>query len=146
MIVLYTDGSTGPTNPGPGGWAVTTQIEMVLTGWSAGTTNIRMEGLALLAAARWLAGRPAVIRTDSRLWVDTVMQWAPIWSGRGWRKGNGEAPANLELVQNLHDAVGRNPGIELQWVRGHNGDPGNVLADEWANKARKERLGHVRVY
>ena len=146
MLELYTDGSTGPTNPGPGGWAVTTQTEMVLTGWSAGTTNIRMEGAALLAALRWLSGRPAVVRTDSRLWVDTLTQWAPVWAGRGWRKGDGSSPANLELVQTLYQAYRSNAGIDLQWVRGHNGDPGNRLADEWANRARKERLGHARVY
>jgi ribonuclease HI len=145
MLELYTDGSAGPTNPGPGGWAVTTQTEMVLTGWSASTTNIRMEGIALLEAFGWLAGRPGTIHTDSRLWVDTIYQWAPLWSGRGWRKANGETPANLELVQNLFEASVRGVA-QAVWVRGHNGNPGNRLADEWANKARKQRLGRARVY
>lgn len=146
MIELYTDGSTGPTNPGPGGWAVTTVSEMVQVGHSPSTTNIRMEGAALLSAIRWLAGHPGIIRTDSRLWVDTVLVWAPLWSGRNWRKKDGQTPANLELVQNLYDAASRNRAVQLEWIRGHNGDPGNHLADEWANKARKERLGSARLY
>lgn len=145
MLELYTDGSAGPTNPGPGGWAVTTATEMLSVGHSRGTTNIRMEGVALLEALRWLAGRPAVIRTDSRLWIDTLQTWAPVWESRGWRKADGGSPANLELVQTLFTAWKHAPA-DLEWVRGHNGDPGNRLADEWANKARKERLDDARVY
>jgi ribonuclease HI len=52
MITYYTDGSCEP-NPGAGGYAVIRDMEVkVLGGEPAGgqTTNIRMEGFAIIAA------------------------------------------------------------------------------------------------
>lgn len=138
---LYTDGSAGPSNPGPGGWAVTTKTQVLIVGHANQTTNNRMEGVALLEALRWLAGRPAVIRTDSQLWANTVNFWAAGWEARGWRKSNGDVPNNLDLVQPIMEMT-RLGQAQVRWVRGHNGDPGNELADTWAGKARLQRLGH----
>lgn len=140
MLELYTDGSAGPTNPGPGGWAVTTADRMMLIGHAIRTTNNRMEGAALLAALEWLAGRPATIWTDSQLWANTANAWAPGWERRGWRKANGEEPYNLDLVKPVF-ALTRNGNVQIRWVRGHNGTRGNELADEWASKARLQHLG-----
>lgn len=136
---LYTDGSAGPSNPGPGGWAVTTATQVLIVGHADHTTNIRMEGEAILAAMRWLAGRQAVIHTDSQFWVNVDMSWAKSWERRGWKKPDGTTPANLDLVQAMHAL--KTPAVRLVWVRGHNGLPGNELADEWAGKAREQRLG-----
>ena len=50
MATYYTDGSTSP-NPGPGGFAVIRDLEPWILGSEDGeTTNIRMEGKALIAA------------------------------------------------------------------------------------------------
>lgn len=141
MLELYTDGSAGPSNPGPGGWAVTTRDQVLIVGHARRTTNNRMEGLAILEALRWLAGRPAVIHTDSSLWVNTANHWAAGWELRGWRKSNGEEPQNLDLVRPLVE-LNRRGSAQIRWVRGHNGTPGNELADVWAGKARLQRLGN----
>lgn len=139
MLQLYTDGSAGPSNPGPGGWAVTTATQLLIVGHANRATNNRMEGQAILEAIKWLAGRGAVIHTDSRLWVDTISTWAPGWALRGWKKGDGSTPANLDLVQEI---MQRKPlTVQVTWVRGHDGLAGNELADEWATKARTQRLG-----
>ena len=140
MLDLYTDGSAGPSNPGPGGWAVATREQVLIVGHARHTTNNRMEGVALLEALRWLAGRPAIIRTDSNLWVSTVNAWAAGWESRGWRKANGQEPVNLDLIKPVVELT-RRGNAQVRWVRGHNGDRGNELADEWAGKARLQRLG-----
>lgn len=43
---------------------------------------------------------------------------------------------NLDIVQEVCPLY-RESQAELVWVRGHVGDEGNELADEWANKARE---------
>lgn len=140
MLEIYTDGSAGPSNPGPGGWAVTTQDQVLIVGHAHRTTNNVMEGVAILEALRWLAGRPAQIHTDSQLWQNIAFSWAASWERRGWRKANGETPANLEIVKPIFALI-RNGNVQVHWVRGHNGNRGNELADEWASKARNQRLG-----
>lgn len=135
---LYTDGSANP-NPGPGGWSVTTASQVLAVGHSDHATNNRMEGVAILEALKWLRGRQAVIHSDSRLWVDTINLWAPRWSMNFWRKANGDRPANLELVQEMYWLWPQ--GVRLVWIRAHVGTPGNELADQWAEKARAQRLG-----
>lgn len=145
---LYTDGSASP-NPGPGGWSVTTVDTVLAVGHADHASNNVMEGMAVLAAFEWLKGwtgrshqAPAIIHTDSRLWVNIVMEWAPGWAMNGWRKADGKVPANLALVQSVYRASAASPGTRLRWVRGHAGIPGNELADEWAEKARVQRLGN----
>lgn len=134
--ILFTDGSASP-NPGPGGYAVIEGGRPVALGSEAGeSTNIRMEGFALLAALECGAGDDIEIHTDSEFWINVLTKWAPGWAAKGWRKSGGPIK-NLELVQKLYDAYYSYAGeARLVWVRGHVGHEGNELADEWANKAR----------
>ena len=134
MITYYTDGSASP-NPGPGGFAVIKDLKPHILGSEEGdTTNIRMEGKALIAALKDADNQPCVIHTDSEFWINVMTKWAPGWQARGWTKKGGEIK-NLDLVQEMyHLFTGSN--AELRWVRGHEGDEGNELADEWANRAR----------
>ncbi len=135
MRVFYTDGSASP-NPGPGGFSVIEAGRPVVLGSEDGdTTNIRMEGRALIAALSVASGEPCKIHTDSEFWINVVTKWAPGWAARGWTKKGGDIK-NLDLVQELYELYGRS-SAELLWVRGHVGHEGNELADEWANKARE---------
>ena len=137
-IIYYTDGSASP-NPGPGGFAVIKDMRPHVLGTEEGdTTNIRMEGKALIAALQDAAGAPCVIYTDSEFWINVVTKWAPGWQAKGWTKKGGIK--NLDIVQELY-ALYTESQADLRWVRGHEGDEGNELADEWANRARSgERL------
>lgn len=139
MIIYYTDGSASP-NPGPGGFAVIKDLKPHILGSEEGdTTNIRMEGKALIAALKDANNQPCVIHTDSEFWINVMTKWAPGWQARGWTKKGGDIK-NLDLVQQMY-ALFNTSQAELRWVRGHEGDEGNELADEWANKARiGERL------
>lgn len=135
MRVLFTDGSASP-NPGPGGFAVIENGKPVALGSEDGdTTNIRMEGRALIAALTLVDGQPCSIHTDSEFWINVVTKWAPGWEAKGWKKSGGPIK-NLDLVQELY-ALYTSSSADLVWVRGHVGHEGNELADEWANKARE---------
>ncbi len=138
MITYYTDGSASP-NPGPGGYAVIQEGKPVALGTEPNgareTTNIRMEGYALMAALKLAAGEPCTVHTDSEFWVNVLTKWAPGWRENGWKKRGGEIK-NLDIVQQLYPLYEKSHA-KLVWVRGHNGDIGNELADTWANKARQ---------
>lgn len=139
MIVYYTDGSASP-NPGPGGFAVIRDNQPYIVGGEPGTetTNIRMEGLAIKAALEDAHGEECEIYTDSEFWINVITKWAAGWQTKGWKKKGGEIK-NLDIVQAVYPLYLESNAV-LNWVRGHEGDEGNELADEWANKARAMHL------
>ena len=131
--VLWTDGSADP-NPGPGGFAVLENGKPVRLGREENSTNIRMEGSALIAAIEYAGEEGCEINTDSQFWVNVLTQWAGKWEARGWTKKKGEIK-NLEMVQKLWGLYNRYP-VKLNFTYGHVGTEMNELADEWANRAR----------
>lgn len=134
MRVFFTDGSASP-NPGPGGYAVIENGRPVALGSEDGqTTNIRMEGMALIAAMKLAGGESCEIHSDSEFWINVLTKWAPGWAAKGWHKKGGEIK-NLDIVQQAYELY-RSVRPQLVWVRGHVGHEQNELADEWANKAR----------
>jgi ribonuclease HI len=135
MNVYHTDGSASP-NPGPGGFSVILDGKpAVLGGEPSGhvTTNIRMEGFAIIAALKHANGEPCEIYTDSEFWIKVITIWSIPWEANGWNKKGGIK--NLDIVQEAC-ALYKASQAKLVWVRGHVGDPGNELADHWANQAR----------
>lgn len=135
-LTLYTDGSCSP-NPGPGGFAVIEDREPVRLGFHPDSTNIRMEGWALIAALEYADGKEYEIKTDSEFWIKVVTEWSIKWEANGWQKKGGIK--NLDIVQELC-SLHKKSNAKLTWVRAHVGTDGNELADEWANKARAEQL------
>lgn len=147
MITYYTDGSCEP-NPGKGGFAViklgsdaTGEPVMepaVLGSEPSGsqTTNIRMEGLAIIAALKDANGAQCEIFSDSEFWIKVITVWSIPWEKNGWKKKGGEIK-NLDIVQQAVPLFKASKAT-LTWVRGHNNDPGNEMADYWANEARKQ--------
>lgn len=141
MITYYTDGSASP-NPGPGGFAVIRNNKPVVLGSEPSgkeTTNIRMEGYAIIAALKDASGDRCEIYTDSEFWIKVITVWSIPWEKNGWHKKGGSIK-NLDIVQEVCPLY-RNSQATLVWVRGHNNDPGNELADHWANEARRQHLG-----
>lgn len=135
MIIYYTDGSASP-NPGPGGFSVIKNGAPHILGSEEGiTTNIRMEGMALVAALKDANGEEAEIFTDSEFWINVITKWAPGWEAKNWSKKGGEIK-NLDIVKEVYP-LHKSSKAKLTWVRGHEGDEGNEMADKWANKARE---------
>ncbi len=134
MKILWTDGSASP-NPGPGGYAVIENGKPVCLGAEKESSNIRMEGFAMIAAMKYAGEEGCEIHSDSEFWINVLTKWAPGWEANGWKKKSGPIK-NLEIVQELYSLYKKYP-VKLEWVRGHVGTEYNELADEWANKARK---------
>lgn len=144
MITYYTDGSASP-NPGPGGFAVIKELQPHILGSEPGdTTNIRMEGKAIMAALKDANGEACQIHTDSEFWINVITKWAANWQRNGWKKKGGEIK-NLDIVQELFPLY-QDSQATLIWVRAHNQDEGNELADHWANEARKQYLSGERAH
>lgn len=138
MKILWTDGSASP-NPGPGGFAVIEQTEdgarPVVLGRDKDTSNIKMEGQAMIAAIKYAGDEGCEIHSDSEFWINVLTKWAPTWKANGWTKKSGPIK-NLELVQELYELYTMHD-VKIVWVRGHVGTELNEMADVWANKARE---------
>ena len=132
MKILWTDGSASP-NPGPGGYAVIENGKPVCLGREKDSTNIRMEGFAMVAAIEYAGEEGCEIHSDSEFWINVLTKWAPGWEAKGWKKASGPIQ-NLELVQKLYSLY-KQYSPELIWVRGHVGTEYNEHADQWANTA-----------
>lgn len=148
-VVIYTDGAC-KGNPGPGGWGVLLRSadgsEKELCGGELGTTNNRMEMMAVIEALGALK-RPCkvVLHIDSQYVLKGMTEWIAGWKAKGWKTAAKQPVKNVDLWQRL-DALVSTAGhhIEWRWVKGHAGDPGNERADGLANRgvdmARAHRL------
>jgi ribonuclease HI len=136
MLKVYIDGSS-KGNPGPGGVGIVikdgSSDEIIgIHGIGLGVvTNNQAEFLALKHALielkeRLLSDSPINILTDSTLVVGIFSQ-------------NWKARANLDLVVEIKGLLREFPGVTFAHVRGHNGDPGNELADSLAQEAAESQ-------
>jgi ribonuclease HI len=140
--VIYTDGACSG-NPGPGGWGVVLQYGSAvkeLRGSEPLTTNNRMELTAVISALEALK-RPVrvTLYTDSTYVLNGVTKWLPGWQRNGWLTAGKKPVKNVDLWQRLAAAMARHE-VTWQWVKGHNGDPGNERADELARLGIAEAL------
>jgi len=128
--VAYTDGACRG-NPGPAGSGVLLELadgRRAEASRSLGraTNNVgelTAIGIALelLDQAEVPADAPVVVLTDSGYSHGVLV--------RGWK-----AKANAELIKGLRAHLKQRPGVEIHWVAGHVGVPGNEKADALANK------------
>ena len=147
QVVIYTDGAC-KGNPGPGGWgAVLTSgnTEKELFGGELGTTNNRMEIMAVIEALAALKQPCKVtLYLDSEYVRKGITEWIHGWKARGWRTAAKAPVKNVDLWQRL-DALVSSGGhtIDWRWVKGHAGDPGNERADGLANRGVERALGRI---
>ena len=133
---LFSDGSC-EGNPGRGGWGWVwvedDEIRGEGRGFSAATTNNRMELTALIEGLRALpADAHLPVYSDSQLCVKTINEWAAGWEARGWRRKTGTI-ANLELVKELFALARAHPRVELRWIKAHDGSRWNEYVDALAS-------------
>ena len=139
-VTLYTDGACSG-NPGPGGFGAVLQFgehRNELSGGFRSTTNNRMELLAVIEGLEALKQPCAVtIYSDSRYIVDAVNKgWAERWRANGWRRNKKDVAVNPDLWGRLLDLLEKHD-VNVQWVKGHAGNPGNERADKLAVKASR---------
>lgn len=141
-IVLYTDGSCAPTNPGPGGWAYLTVVNgepgELVKGGEFRSTNNRMELTAAIEALMTRnSGESVELFTDSEYLRLGITQWMDAWIRNGWMRRRGKPVLNKDLWIALHSQNSRLT-VKWQWVKAHAGHPFNELVDEAARDAAIE--------
>lgn len=135
IVEIYPDGAC-KGNPGPGGWGVLLRYkgqEKEMFGGEAGTTNNRMELLAVIRGLETLKRScRIVVYTDSQYVQKGISEWIHGWKTRGWKTASKEPVKNADLWQQL-DALRNNHHVEWRWVKGHAGHEFNERADQLAN-------------
>ncbi|MBT8103994.1 MAG: ribonuclease HI [Woeseiaceae bacterium] len=139
-IRIYTDGACRG-NPGPGGWGallIAGRHRKTMHGGEGETTNNRMELTAAIEALNVLK-RPSRVElyTDSKYVMDGITSWMANWKKRDWKTSNKKPVKNKDLWMALDEARARHD-VEWNWVKGHDGDPGNEEADALANRGIDE--------
>lgn len=141
-MIIYTDGSAHP-NPGPGGFGVVIldDNENLISTYKEqndSTTNNRMELSAILWAffkygVPVAAGiEPPIVYSDSAYCVNTFNNWMFSWAKNNWIKSDKKKPENLDLIQLYYRYYQKGYRINLQKVKGHAKNKGNILADALA--------------
>jgi ribonuclease HI len=137
---IYTDGACRG-NPGAGGWGallISGDKRKTMHGGEPETTNNRMELTAAIEALNVLKGRQSVVlHTDSKYVMDGLTQWLPNWKRRDWKTAAKKPVKNKDLWQALDEAANQHD-VTWKWVKGHNGNAGNEMADELANRGIDE--------
>lgn len=138
-LKIYTDGACSG-NPGPGGWAAIVLYEgkeEILHGREANTTNNRMELTALINALDYVQknfpslNRDLQIYSDSKYVIDGVTSWMPNWKKRDWKGSDKKPVKNRDLWEKI-DNLQQGLNLSFVWVKGHNEDKYNEMADEIA--------------
>ena len=125
-IVIYTDGACSG-NPGPAGFGVFVENgsrPAEISGFLGEGTNNIAELEAIGAALEWVQqdSQPVDLYTDSSYAIGVLT--------KGWK-----AKANQAVIARIRKQVSAREGLQLHWVKGHAGLPGNEKADELARKA-----------
>lgn len=124
-------------NPGPAGWAwYVDENCWAAGGWSESTNN-RGELMAVVDFLERTAGIPNLtihFLCDSQYVINSVTKWMPGWKRRGWRKADGKAVLNDDLMKRLDQGLtGR--AVDFHWVKGHAGHTLNEKVDQLARGA-----------
>lgn len=141
-VTIYTDGSC-LGNPGPGGYAAVLlsgpHRKELAQGFS-GTTNNRMEIMAVIAGLESLKTRSAVeIVTDSQYVKKAFTdRWLAGWQKNGWKTAAKQPVKNQDLWKRLVPLIEAHQ-VTWRWVRGHSGDPENERCDQLARGAASGR-------
>jgi len=152
-ILVFCDGASSG-NPGPSGFGViiatpSGRVTELGRGYPRATNN-QMELQGAIDALRVLRETPGKIDlfTDSVYVIRGITQWIWGWRSRGWTTAEGNPVQNsdqwkelLALVTERKHHHAENGEIHWNWVRGHQGVPGNERVDEIAVAfSKRERV------
>ena len=154
-INIYCDGACSP-NPGKSGTGVAvyhkSDIKELWYGlYEANGTNNTAELNGMLEAFKLAKtyiekGKSVQVLSDSKYSIDSITKWATGWQRKGWKKANGEAIKNPELVQacfSLYQQI--KTKLTITHVKGHANIEGNELSDRMAVYARmKQTKGFIK--
>lgn len=109
--------------------------------WEGITTNNAMELMAAIEALDYADktnAKSVLLYVDSTYVRDGLNDWVGGWVANNWKKSNGEDVGNRELWEKLLNARAilerKQVEVRIDWVKGHNGDLGNSMADMLASR------------
>lgn len=128
-IIVFTDGAC-PNNGKPNArasWACVFPFypDFNRSGLLEGPvqTNNRAEFTAFIKAyevARTIDdNKPIQVYSDSKLLVQSINEWIPIWKNNKWNKSNGQQVENLDLVREIATII--EDDINISHVLAHTG-------------------------
>lgn len=155
-VKIYSDGACSP-NPGQAGTGIAVYNQKVLTQlwyglYDAQGTNNSAELLGILEslkmAREYISDNKSVeILSDSKYSIDCITQWAGGWQRRGWKKADGQAIKNPEIIKETYALyLTMKNDITITYVKGHANIEGNELADRMAVYARMHKEQTFRQY
>ena len=156
-IEIYTDGASNGKTGSVGGWASViviydnevdkNELKVVESySYKNETTNNEMELAGIYAAMCSIKPNPNIkvkIITDSQYALNSITVWSKKWEINGWKGSTGKPIKNLEFIKkckSLYDKLDNIMDISVEWVRGHNGNKYNEIADKCAVKSKKEKI------
>lgn len=146
---IYTDGSCNSKFK-KGGWAcilVNDNEEIHIGGFKKNTTNNRMEMTGIIIGIRAMLERYGIINcniiSDSQYVINGITDWIKSWKVKNWKNYNNEDIKNMDLWKML-DKLNNNL-YNWIWVRGHNGNKYNEIADEIAKRCQEKQEGYFKV-
>ena len=142
-IDIFTDGSCSG-NPGPGGWAgvIIHDLVSILTGYETKTTNNRMELAATINVIRLIDPKLNInLYTDSNYVKNGITVWINNWIKNDWKNSQKKEVANKDLWLQLYK-LNNTYEINWNWVKAHENNKYNDLADEYAVLSMRNQKGY----
>ena len=134
MIKIYTDGSYKPSINCGGYSAVITHNDFVIKVLHEGfknTTNNRMEIMGVLEGLKYFKTPMDIeIYSDSAYVVNSIKEKHL----NKWIEENDSTKKNLDLWSQIYDLLHFHK-VDFFWVKGHNDNEFNELADLYANNS-----------
>lgn len=122
------------------------------------TTNNVGELIAAIETLRWCKDHPEItqinILADSKYVVEGSNKYLETWKKNGWLRQDRMPIANQEIWKELDTLLqyyrDKNLPVIIDWVKAHNGEHGNEMADKHATIAvlkaiRKEHISCIEV-
>jgi ribonuclease HI len=141
---VYTDGACSFNGKGnvPGGVGVySSDYSYKISEKYENATNNKMELRAIKEALVLLSNEPVkketIIYSDSTYSIKCCTLWCKSWSTNGWKTSKGQPVENKEIIQEIITLLNSNSHVYLKYVKAHNGNPGNEMADKLATSAIK---------
>lgn len=131
MIKVYTDGSCKPTNPGPAGYGI-----VIIPDKGKVATFGKYIGEATNNIAEIMGVKRAleILKKNKAQW-EVIEVYTDSQYVIGIFQKNWKAKANKELIIEVKKELEYFPNLVFHWVKAHNGDEYNELADALAKSA-----------
>lgn len=154
-VDIYSDGAATYTedskSSGVGGYSCVLARSGKLFDTASGgvrlTTHNRMEMMGIAKGLHLILTKyntwnihTVEVFSDSQYIVNGINEWMNKWKGNGWKLSSKKVVKNKDLWIKLDQLMIKTRkqirNVKVTWVRGHNGDPFNEMADSLAVTAK----------